>query len=152
MGTDSFVLAQQRIHQWSNHHKVADAVLLPMMVFVHVGPEGRTEVLSFSTVSHYMIIRGEGASAVILDEQMARSRFMLDYSEETICMNDTPLAHDEKARVIKGPLDGLVGEFVTVGGKNRIVVRLNMPGRACIDMLIGCVEPIKITNDDTRKI
>jgi transcription antitermination factor NusG len=99
-----------------------------------------------------MVMRGESTPAVIPDEQMARFRFMLDYSEEAVCMNDTPLARGEKVRVIKGPLSGLVGELVTVGGKSKIAVRLNMLGCACVDMPIGYVEPTKITNDNTKKI
>ena len=152
MGIDSFVPVQQQIHQWSDRRKMVDTVLLPMMVFVHVNPKERMEVLSFSTVSRYMVMRGESTPAVIPDEQMARFRFMLDYSEEAVCMNDTPLARGEKVRVIKGPLSGLVGELVTVGGKSKIAVRLNMLGCACEDMPIGYVEPTKITNDNTKKI
>ena len=151
MGIDSFVPVQQQIHQWSDRRKMVDAVLLPMMVFVHVNPKERMEVLSFSTVSRYMVMRGESTPAVIPDEQMARFRFMLDYSEEAVCMNDTPLARGEKVRVIKGPLSGLVGELVTVGGKSKIAVRLNMLGSACVDMPIGYVESTKITNDNTKK-
>ena len=96
MGIDSFVPVQQQIHQWSDRRKMVDTVLLPMMVFVHVNPKERMEVLSFSTVSRYMVMRGESTPAVIPDEQMARFRFMLDYSEEAVCMNDTPLARGEK--------------------------------------------------------
>ena len=100
------------------------------------------EVLSFSTVSRYMVMRGESTPAVIPDEQMARFRFMLDYSEESISMNSAPLARGEKVRVIKGPLTGLVGELVHVDGKSKIAVRLNMLGCACVDMPVGYVEPI----------
>ena len=152
MGIDSFVPVQQQIHQLSYRRKMVDTVLLPMMVFVHVNPKERMEVLSFSTVSRYMVMHGESTTAVIPDEQMARFRFMLDYSDETVCMNDTPLARGEKVRVIKGPLSGLVGELVTVGGKSKIAVRLNMLGCACVDMQIGYVESTKITNDNTKKI
>ena len=152
MGIDSFVPVQQQIHQWSDRRKMVDTVLLPMMVFVHVNPKERMEVLSFSTVSRYMVMRGESTPAVIPDEQMARFRFMLDYSEEAVCMNDTPLARGEKVRVIKGPLSGLVGELVTVGGKSKIAVRLNMLGCACVDKPNGYEESTKITNDNTKKI
>ena len=129
MGIDSFVPVQQQIHQWSDRRKLVDTVLLPMMVFVHVTPKERMEVLSFSTVSRYMVMRGESTPAVIPDEQMARFRFMLDYSDEAVCMNDSPLARGEKVRVIKGPLSGLVGE---------------------LDMPIGYVEPIHLINDTPK--
>ena len=140
MGIENFVPVQQEIHQWSDRRKVVESVLLPMMVFVHADPKERKEVLSFSTVSRYMVMRGESSPAVIPDEQMARFRFMLDYSEEAICMNSSHLARGEKVRVVKGPLSGLVGELVNVDGKSKIAVRLNMLGCACVDMPIGYVE------------
>ena len=150
MGIENFVPVQQEIHQWSDRRKVVESVLLPMMVFVHADPKERKEVLSFSTVSRYMVMRGESSPAVIPDEQMARFRFMLDYSDEAVCMNDSPLARGEKVRVIKGPLSGLVGELVTVGSKSKIAVRLNMLGCACVDMPIGYVEPIHLINDTPK--
>ena len=153
MGIDSFVPVQQQIHQWSDRRKMVDTVLLPMMVFVHVNPKERMEVLSFSTVSRYMVMRGESTPAVIPDEQMARFRFMLDYSEEAVCMNDTPLARGEKVRVIKGPLSGLVGELVTVGGQSAVAPRFNMARWAFGDMAIGYIEArLLYTPGDRRQL
>ena len=143
MGIETFVPVQQEIHQWSDRRKLVETVLLPMMVFVHADPSERKEVLSFSTVSRYMVMRGESNPAVIPDEQMARFRFMLDYSKEAVCMSSSPLARGEQVRVIKGPLSGLVGELVSVDGKSKIAVRLNMLGCACVDMPAGYVESIK---------
>ena len=143
MGIENFLPIQQEVHQWSDRRKMITSVLLPMMVFVHVDPKERMEVLSFSTVSRYMVMRGESSPAVIPDEQMARFRFMLDYSAESVSMNSSPLARGEQVRVIKGPLTGLVGELVNVDGKSKIAVRLNMLGCACVDMPIGYVEPVK---------
>ena len=143
MGIESFLPVQEEIHQWSDRRKVVESVLLPMMVFVHADPKERKEVLSFSTVSRYMVMRGESSPTIIPDEQMARFRFMLDYSKDVISMNSAPLARGEKVRVIKGPLTGLVGELVTVDGKSKIAVRLNMLGCACADMPVGYVEPVR---------
>ena len=143
IGIESFVPVQQEVHQWSDRRKVVESVLLPMMVFVHVTPEERKEVLSFSTVSRYLVMRGESSPTVIPDDQMARFRFMLDYSDDVISMNSSPLARGEKVRVIKGPLRGLLGELVTVDGRSKIAVRLNMLGCACADMPVGYVEPVR---------
>ena len=44
--------------------------------------------------------------------------------------------------MIKGPLQGLEGELVTVNGKSKVAVRLTMLGCAFVDMPVGCVEPI----------
>ena len=64
-------------------------------------------------------------------------------AKDVISMNSAPLARGEKVRVIKGPLTGLVGELVTVDGKSKIAVRLNMLGCACADMPVGYVEPVR---------
>ena len=143
MGIENFIPVQEEIHQWSDRRKKVETVLLPMMVFVHVTPKERMQVLTLSTVSRYMVMRGESTPTIIPNDQMARFRFMLDYSEEAVCMNSAPLARGENVRVIKGPLTGLIGELVTINGKSKIAVRLNMLGCACVDMPIGYVEPVK---------
>ena len=143
VGIENFVPVQKEIHQWSDRRKLVETVLLPMMVFVHADPKERMAALTLATVSRYMVLRGEGKPAVIPDDQMARFRFMLDYSEEAICMNSAPLSRGEKVRVVKGPLTGLVGELVMVDGRSKIAVRLNMLGCACADMPVGYVELFK---------
>lgn len=140
MGIETFVPVQQEIHQWSDRRKLVRAVLLPMMVFVHADPKERMLALTLSTVSRYMVLRGEGKPVVIPDDQMARFRFMLDYSEEAISMNSSTLTRGEKVRVIKGPLTGLVGELVTMDGKSKVAVRLDLLGCACVDIPVGYVE------------
>ena len=91
VGIENFVPVQKEIHQWSDRRKLVESVLLPMMVFVHADPKERMEVLNFTTVSRYMVMRGESSPAVIPDDQMARFRFMLDYSDETVCMNSSQM-------------------------------------------------------------
>lgn len=142
MKIENFLPIQKEVHQWSDRRKTIDHVLLPMMLFVHVDPLERKEVLMLSSISKYLVMRGESIPAVIPDEQMERFRFMLDYSSDTVCMNTVPLAPGEKVRVIKGPLIGLEGELVTLNGKSKIAVRLNMLGCACVDMTAGFVERI----------
>lgn len=78
---------------------------------------------------------------------MLRFKFMLDYSDETISMSTSPLAPGEKIRVIKGPLAGLEGELVNVNGKSKVAVRLTMLGCACVDIPVGCVEPVSENGD-----
>ncbi|GAE15818.1 lipoprotein [Bacteroides pyogenes JCM 6292] len=97
MGIESFVPIQQEVRQWSDRRKVVDRVLLPMMVFVHVDPRRRMEVFTIPAVSRYMVLRGESSPAVIPDEQMNRFRFMLDYSDEAVCMNDSPCCGARKS-------------------------------------------------------
>ena len=129
MGIESFLPVQEEIHQWSDRRKKIERVVIPMMIFVHVDPAERAEVLTLSSVSRYMVLRGQSTPAVIPDEQMERFRFML-------------LAPGEQVRVIKGPLAGLEGELVTIDGKSKVAVRLDMLGCAHVDMPVGFVERV----------
>lgn len=102
---------------------IVDRVLLPMMIFVHVDLQEQKEVLTLSSISRYMVLRGESTPAVIPDQQMLRFKFMLDYSDETISMSTSPLAPGEKIRVIKGPLAGLI--------LNKTAHMIRQSSRAC---------------------
>lgn len=95
MGVENFLPIQQEVHNWSDRRKVVDRVILPMMIFVHVDSQEQKEVLTLSAISRYMVLRGESTPAVIPDQQMLRFKFMLDYSDETICMSTSPLAPGE---------------------------------------------------------
>ena len=46
----------------------------------------------------------------------------------------------DAVKVIKGPLAGLEGELITVNGKSKVAVRLDMLGCAHVDVPIGFVE------------
>ena len=58
MGIENFLPIQQEVHQWSDRRKVVDRVLLPMMIFVHVDLQEQKEVLTLSSISRYMVLRG----------------------------------------------------------------------------------------------
>ena len=140
MGIECYLPVQSEIRQWSDRRKRVDCLVIPMMIFVHVTPQERPLPLSLQAVSRYMVLRGESTPAVIPDEQMDRFRFMLAYSPEAVEMCSAPLAPVDAVKVIKGPLAGLEGELITVNGKSKVAVRLDMLGCAHVDVPIGFVE------------
>lgn len=142
MGIESYLPVQSEIHQWSDRRKKVDRLVIPMMIFVHVTRQERSLPLTLQAVSRYMVLRGESNPAIIPEEQMKRFRFMLDYSPETVEVCSSPLATGDVVKVIKGPLTGLVGELVTINGKSKVAVRLDMLGCAHVDMPIGFVEKL----------
>ena len=134
MGIENYLPIQKEIHQWSDRKKTIERVLIPSMIFVYVDTAQRKEVLTLSSVSRYMVLRGESTPAVIPDEQMTRFKFMVGHSEESVNMCDCSLRSGEMVRVTKGPLAGLTGELVLVEGRQKVAVRVNMLGCACVDM------------------
>lgn len=142
MGVEHFLPVQSEIHQWSDRRKRVDRLIIPMMIFIHVSPQERPLPLSLQAISRYLVLRGENIPAIIPDRQMERFRFMLDYSREAVEICSTPLAPGDAVKVIKGPLTGLEGELVTIGGRSKVAVRLDMLGCAHVDMPVGFVERI----------
>ena len=146
MGIHSFVPVREEIHQWSQRKKKVMRVLIPQMIFIHATPEERLKALTLSSISHYLVLRGEHTPAVIPDQQMERFMFMVDYSTETIEMYTTPLQPGQAIKVIKGPLTGLEGELIEWEGKSKVIVHLDLLGCAGVDMPIGYVEPLHKTS------
>ena len=142
MGIESFVPVREEIHQWSQRKKKVMRVLIPQMIFIHATPKERLEALTLASISHYMVLRGEHSPAVIPDRQMQQFMFMVDYSEESIEMYNSPLQPGQSIKVIKGPLAGMEGELMEIEGKSKVIVRLDLLGCAGVDMPIGFVEAI----------
>ena len=142
MGIESFVPVREEIHQWSQRKKKVMRVLIPQMIFIHATPKERLEALTLASISHYMVLRGEHTPAVIPDRQMQQFMFMVDYSEESIEMYNSPLQPGQSIKVIKGPLAGMEGELMEIEGKSKVIVRLDILGCAGVDMPIGFVEAI----------
>jgi transcription antitermination factor NusG len=140
MGIESFVPVREEIHQWSQRKKKVMRVLIPQMIFIHATPKERLEALTLASISHYMVLRGEHTPAVIPDRQMQQFMFMVDYSEESIEMYNSPLQPGQSIKVIKGPLAGMEGELMEIEGKSKVIVRLDLLGCAGVDMPIGFVE------------
>ena len=142
MGIESFVPVREEIHQWSQRKKKVMRVLIPQMIFIHATPKERLEALTLASISHYMVLRGEHTPAIIPDRQMQQFMFMVDYSEESIEMYNSPLQPGQSIKVIKGPLAGMEGELMEIEGKSKVIVRLDLLGCAGVDMPIGFVEAI----------
>ena len=143
MNIENFLPIQEEIRQWTYRKKKIKRVIIPMMIFVHVDGTERSQVLTLSAISRYMVLHGEHVPAVIPDKQMEQFKFMLDYSEEVVEMCTTPLSPGEWVKVVKGPLTGFEGELVEMNGKTKVVVRLDLLGCAGVDMPVGFVEKMK---------
>ncbi len=144
MGIENYIPIQKEVRMWSDRRKTIERVVIPMMIFVYVNTEERSQVLTLSAISRYMVLRGTSSPAVIPNDQMERFRFMLDFSDESVSMSNETFAPGEQVRVIKGPLNGLVGELIMVNGHSKVAVRLDMLGCAQVDIPIGYVEKINI--------
>lgn len=142
MGIESYLPIQVEVRQWSDRKKKVERVVIPMMIFVRVTPQEQLQVLTLPTVLRYVVLRGEKKPAVIPDRQMDSFRFMLDFSDHTVEMLSEMPQPGERVRVVKGSLNGLEGELITLEGKHRIAVRIDQLGFAAVEMPASFVETV----------
>lgn len=140
LGFEAFLPLQEEIHRWSDRSKKVQRVVVPMVVFARLASTEYIQVLRLPSVNRFMVLRGESTLALIPDSQMERFRFMLDYSEQAVEMCSEHLQPGEQVKVIKGPLTGLTGELMTMDGKSKVAVRINMLGAALVEVPVGFVE------------
>lgn len=142
LGIESFLPLQEEIHQWSDRRKKVQRLIIPMCIFVRVTYSERLRVLQLPSVNRFMVLRGESTPAMIPESQMERFKFMLDYSEQAVEICNEYLQPGERIKVIKGSLAGLEGELVTVGGKSKVAVRIDILGTALVEVPAGFVEKV----------
>lgn len=143
LGIEVFLPVRSEMRQWSDRKKRVETVLTPMMIFVCVNSEEEKRVLELSSVSRYLVLRGEHKPARIPKEQMKRFCFMTDNSIEPVLIEDVPLKKGERVRVIKGTLRCLEGELIQVDGGSKICVRIDGLGYATVEINPTWVEKIE---------
>jgi len=56
MNIENFLPVQEEIRQWTYRKKKIKRVVIPMMIFVHVDAAERSQVLTLSAISRYMVL------------------------------------------------------------------------------------------------
>lgn len=147
LGIEHFLPVQEVIRQWSDRKKKMTIVVIPMLIFVHITEKQRIKILKeIPSVTGTLIDRSTRKPAIIRDSEMDRFMFMLDYSEESIYFSSEPMKPGEDVKVIKGPLNGLIGQLITTNGKTQVTVRLEQLGYAIVEMPVGFVQ--KLTTNE----
>ncbi|MCE2615860.1 UpxY family transcription antiterminator [Phocaeicola oris] len=142
MGIDCYLPIQEEIQQYQNRKKKIQRVVLPMTIFIHGTSKERLEALQLPSITHYLMEIGKHKAATVPDDQMERFRFMLDYSDATVEIENASLQPGMQVRVIKGPLTGLEGELININKTSKVIVRIDLLGAISTEIPISFVESI----------
>jgi len=114
--------------RWSDRIKEIIVPVVHGYIFVRIAEtEFRSVLLIYGAIA---FIREFGKPVAIPDNQIQRLRFMCDFSDEPIEFILEDLTKGETITIVKGSLQGLVGELVEIKGKHKVVVRLEKFGYA----------------------
>ena len=125
LGIENFLPLEEQVRDTPLGRKIIRVLLIHGMIFIRTD-----KVTSFSLINEYSLnivyLRDlEGRRSLIVpDKQMEDFMFLLDFSPDGIEILNKDLKRGDRVRVIKGPLQGLMGELVRLRGHKRVVIRL----------------------------
>ncbi len=144
LNIENYIPTQREIHQWSDRKKVIDRVVIPMVVFVNIDEKTEKQLRTYSYIYKVLTYPGQRASAVIPPEQIEQLKFMLNYADSRVELNDESYEVGETVRISRGPLKGLEGYLSLVKDDKPVVaIRLECIGYACVSVLKCDIEKIR---------
>lgn len=144
-GIECFAPVTHELRQWSDRKKLAERLVVSMMVFTYVTEDERIEVLHDPSVSYYMKDRLLRQLAVIPDEQVQLFQRFLKDSEGPVTVNPNLLCQGESVQVTDGPLAGVTGRFSKYKGKGLLSINIDVLGTATVEIL---AEQVRLLNED----
>jgi transcription antitermination factor NusG len=139
-GFETFLPVYTKIHRWKDRRKPVSRALFPGYLFVANAHDDKLRVVETPGVCD--VVSVAGIPAIIPGHEIAAIRMAVG----------NPLAvepHDylrdgDRVRVTRGPLEGLEGILVRKKGSLRLVVSLELLGRAAAVEIDGsCIQVVK---------
>lgn len=140
-GIEHYLPIQKVMRKWSDRLKEVEVPVVNGYIFVHISELQFKAVLN--TYGAIQFIREFGKPVPIPDKQLARLRFMVDNAEGPVDFSLEDLEPGIPISIIRGPMQGLIGELKEVKGKHHVVIRLDKFGCALTTVQLSFVTPLK---------
>ncbi len=122
IGVETFLPLQKTYRKWSDRKKLIEKPLLSSYVFVKVVPVDFPKVYKTNGVVKF--ISFEGHPVAIPQNQIDNLRLLVN-SDAEIEVTSGRFEKGNNVEVITGAMTGLTGELIKIGGKNRVIVRID---------------------------
>jgi len=137
MGIEHYLPLQKQKRKWTDRIKEVIVPVVNGYVFVKVSNlDFRKVTAVYGAIA---FVREGGQPVPIPESQMVRLKMMVDASDEPVEFCVENFEHGETIRIIRGPLEGLIGELVEVKGKHKVLVRLEKFGCAITTVPISFI-------------
>lgn len=121
-GVEAFLPLQKTYRQWSDRKKLVIKPLLSSYVFVKVVPKEFPAV--YKTAGVVKFVSFEGQPVAIPQNQIDNLKLLIDSNAE-IEVTSEHLAKGDNVKVMSGSLVGLTGELISLGGKKKVIIRID---------------------------
>ena len=139
-GIDHYLPIQTVKRRWSDRIKEVQVPVVNGYIFVRINS---TEFIKVTHVYGALSFVKEGGQPVAIpDKQMEGLRFMVEHADEPVEYSQESFEHGETITIIKGPLEGMMGELIEVKGNHKVLIRLERFGCAVTSVPISYVEKV----------
>jgi transcriptional antiterminator RfaH len=122
VGIETFLPLQKTYRTWSDRKKLVEKPLLSSYIFVKTNSKNFPQVYRTNGVVKFISFEGHPVS--IPQNQIDNLRLLINSNAE-IEVSSENFAPGDNVTVVTGALIGLTGELIKIGGKKRVVVRID---------------------------
>jgi transcription antitermination factor NusG len=119
---ETFLPLMKTYRQWSDRKKMVEKPLISSYLFVKVKKKQFPVVYKIAGVVRFVSF--EGQPVPIPQKQIDNLRLIVN-SDAEIEVTGEAFAKGDNVEVITGSLTGLTGELIRIGGKKRVIVRID---------------------------
>ena len=119
---ESFLPLIKTVRKWSDRKKVIEKPLISSYLFVKVRKKEFPRV--FTILGVVKFISFEGQPVPIPQKQIDNLKLIVN-SDAEIEVSGEAFAKGDNVEVVTGSLTGLTGELILIGGKKRVIVRID---------------------------
>jgi transcription antitermination factor NusG len=139
-GIEHYLPLQTVIRKWSDREKKVIVPVIHGYIFVRVSPLEFTDVLNIYGAIQF--VREKFHPVPIPEEQIARLKFMVEGSDSPVAFTMDDIEPGIPVKIIRGEMQGLIGELVQRRGKHKIIIRIDKFGCAEVEVNLSSVEKL----------
>lgn len=146
MNIESFLPLVTRIKQWSDRKKKVEEPLFRSYIFVHISSRYEYEnVVHCNGVVKFVSF--ENKAVPVPDNQIYAIKCYIEDNDILDDINYDNYKEGELVRIKSGQLKDLIGRFVKINGKHRVIINIESVGK-CLPITISKskIEAIKDNN------
>ena len=128
-GIEVYLPLLKILKQWSDRKKWVEVPLFRSYIFVHIYDKNYLDVLQTDGVVRFVTFRNERIS--IPENQIIAVKSYLE-EDDPINIENLEYLPGDRVEVCRGPLRGLLGVFIEVKGKQRVMVEIESIGQRLI--------------------
>ena len=143
MGIESFLPLITRIKQWSDRKKKVEEPLFRSYIFVNITSSDYYNVLNIANVVRFITF--EKKPVVVPENQITAIRkYICDTDLHDIECDSMDLKEGELVRIKTGQMKDLIGRFIKIKGKHRVIIDIEAVGQSLpVNIARSNVEAVK---------